>query len=81
MELLPYKSKVVTTPTETETFGKELDVKVLFVVTTLCPNIHRVDRTFVVFLSSDRMPTHFSHKPNSPLLLGVVHSKRDYNEY
>ncbi|KAF8558142.1 armadillo beta-catenin plakoglobin [Imleria badia] len=27
MELLPYKNKVVTTPTETETSGKELDVK------------------------------------------------------
>jgi len=28
MELLPYRDKVVTTPTETESSGKELDVKV-----------------------------------------------------
>lgn len=28
MELLPYRNKIVTTPTDTETSGKELDVNV-----------------------------------------------------
>lgn len=66
MELLPYKDKVIITPTETETFGKELDVNVWFIVNHLrSPKLIQFASIFVASLSSDRTPVPSSREPDS----------------